>query len=78
MLTTHNSYFSFLVNIYFIRLSKPGGKREFFREAKKPSVVVKDKTAPAYQVILKMLMHVFSHMWAATWEQALETVAAME
>lgn len=33
---------------YSFRL--PGGKRQFFLEAKKPSVVVKDETAPAYQV----------------------------
>ncbi len=33
---------------YSFRL--PGGKRQFFLEAKKPSVVVKDETAPAYQI----------------------------
>jgi len=33
---------------YSFRL--PGGKRQFFLEAKKPSVIVKEDTAPAYQV----------------------------
>ena len=33
---------------YSFRLA--GGKRLFFLEAKKPSVVIKDETAPAYQV----------------------------